>query len=197
LHYEIEAGGRLRHVTVTRTGDSFALSVDGRLHQVDAVRIDAHALSLIVDNSVPASPQNSAAGPEDPPYAGPDKARPTRDHRVVYTTTIAPETGTGRLVVLVGAVPVAVTVNGRRRRRTGEGGTPGSGPLRIVAPMPGKVVRVLVQTGDAVHARQPVVVVEAMKMENELRTGREGTVAEIHAREGVSVEAGALLVVIK
>jgi biotin carboxyl carrier protein len=45
--------------------------------------------------------------------------------------------------------------------------------------------------------RQPVVVVEAMKMENELRAGRAGTVAEVHAREGQSVEAGALLVVIQ
>ncbi len=59
--------------------------------------------------------------------------------------------------------------------------------------MPGKVVRVLVKPGDAVRARQPVVVVEAMKMENELRAGRDGTVAEIHAREGTSVDAGALL----
>ena len=56
LRYEIEAGGRLRHVTVSRTGDSFAVSVDGRLHQVDAVRIDAHTLSLIVDSGVSAVP---------------------------------------------------------------------------------------------------------------------------------------------
>ena len=68
--------------------------------------------------------------------------------------------------------------------------------MRIVAPMPGKVVRVLVKAGDTVRARQPVVVVEAMKMENELRADREGTVAEIHAHEGASVEAGALLVVL-
>ena len=166
MQYEIEAGGRLRHVTVSRTGDSFALTVDGRLHHVDVARLDARTLSLIVDSGV-------------------------------HTATIAPAAGTGRFVVLVGAVPVAVTMNGRRRRRTGDSGLPGSGPLRIVAPMPGKVVRVLVQTGDAVRARQPIVVVEAMKMENELRTDREGTVAEIHAREGVSVEAGALLVVIQ
>jgi biotin carboxyl carrier protein len=63
--------------------------------------------------------------------------------------------------------------------------------------MPGKVVRVLVKGGDPVAARQPVVVVEAMKMENELRASREGTVAEIHVREGMSVDAGALLVVIQ
>jgi biotin carboxyl carrier protein len=63
--------------------------------------------------------------------------------------------------------------------------------------MPGKVVRVLVKSGEPVRARQPLVVVEAMKMENELRAGRDGLVAEIHAREGESVDAGALLIVVQ
>ena len=94
----------------------------------------------------------------------------------------------------VGATPVAVTLNGRRRwGRKDDGAGAGSGPQRLVAPMPGKVVRVLVKAGDAVTARQPVVVVEAMKMENELRASRDGTVAEVHVREGQSVDAGALL----
>ena len=73
----------------------------------------------------------------------------------------------------------------------------GAAPQRLAASMPGKVVRVLVKTGDVVHARQPLVVVEAMKMENEMRAGRDGMVAEVHAREGHSVEAGALLLVIQ
>jgi biotin carboxyl carrier protein len=60
--------------------------------------------------------------------------------------------------------------------------------------MPGKIVRVLVAAGETVHARQPLVVVEAMKMENELRAGRDGTVAKIHVKEGASVDAGAPLV---
>ena len=62
--------------------------------------------------------------------------------------------------------------------------------------MSGKVVRVLVQSGEAVHARQPLVVIEAMKMENELSATRGGTVADIKVRDGQSVDAGALLVVI-
>ena len=62
--------------------------------------------------------------------------------------------------------------------------------------MPGKVVRVLVKSGDVVHARQGLVVIEAMKMENELRAARAGTVTEVPAREAMSVEAGTLLVVI-
>ena len=63
--------------------------------------------------------------------------------------------------------------------------------------MPGKVVRVVVQVGDEVVARQSVVVVEAMKMENELTASRAGRVTEIHVAEGVSVEPGMVLVVIE
>ncbi len=101
-------------------------------------------------------------------------------------------------MVHAGTTPIAVALNGRRRwGRKDDGSGSGSGPQRLAAPMPGKVVRVLVKAGDAVVARQPVVVVEAMKMENELRAGRAGTVAEIHVREGMSVDAGALLLVIQ
>jgi biotin carboxyl carrier protein len=63
--------------------------------------------------------------------------------------------------------------------------------------MPGKVVRVLVGVGDEVEPRQGLVVVEAMKMENELRASRRGRVREIFASEGQSVEAGAALVVVE
>jgi pyruvate carboxylase subunit B len=62
--------------------------------------------------------------------------------------------------------------------------------------MPGRVVRVLVAVGDHVTARQGVVVVEAMKMENELRAPRDGTVTEIAVLPGAAVEAGAVLVVV-
>ncbi len=62
--------------------------------------------------------------------------------------------------------------------------------------MPGKIVRVLVRPGDAVVAKQGLVVVEAMKMENELRAARAGRVREVAVTEGQSVEAGALLVVV-
>jgi biotin carboxyl carrier protein len=67
----------------------------------------------------------------------------------------------------------------------------------ITAPMPGRVVKVLVARGDAVSARQPLVIVEAMKMENELRAPRAGTVADVRVSEGSSVEAHAVLIVIE
>jgi biotin carboxyl carrier protein len=62
--------------------------------------------------------------------------------------------------------------------------------------MPGKVVRVLVKPGDPVRARQPIAVIEAMKMENELRAGRDGIVVELAVTGGQSVEAGTLIAVV-
>jgi biotin carboxyl carrier protein len=169
--YEIEVGGRLRRVSVARHGDRFAVTVDGRTSHVDAARIDAHTLSLLVD---------------------------TVWQTVAYEVVVTPDPATGQLTVRVGGVPVAVTLNGRRRwgRKADRAGAIKE-PQRLVAPMPGKVVRVLVKTGDAVQARQALVVVEAMKMENELRAARDGTVADVLVREGASVDPGALLVVVQ
>jgi biotin carboxyl carrier protein len=62
--------------------------------------------------------------------------------------------------------------------------------------MPGKVVRVLVKQGDPVRARQAIAVIEAMKMENELRAGRDGVVVELPVTAGQSVEAGTLIAVV-
>jgi len=67
----------------------------------------------------------------------------------------------------------------------------------VTAPMPGRVVRILVSPGETVAARQGVVVVEAMKMENELRSPKAGTVREVSVTTGTSVEAGRVLVVIE
>jgi biotin carboxyl carrier protein len=70
------------------------------------------------------------------------------------------------------------------------------GPARLAAPMPGRVVRVLVSEGTPVESGQGLVVVEAMKMENELRAPRKGRVRQIAVHEGQAVDAGALLVVV-
>jgi biotin carboxyl carrier protein len=69
-------------------------------------------------------------------------------------------------------------------------------PVSIKAPMPGRIVRVLVAVGEHVTARQAVVVIEAMKMENELRTPRDGVVKEVLVAPGTAVESGAVLVVV-
>ena len=71
-----------------------------------------------------------------------------------------------------------------------------SGPLKLTAPMPGKIVKVLVSPGEAVEAGRGLLVMEAMKMENELKAARAGTVQELKVKEGQAVETGAVLLVI-
>ena len=63
--------------------------------------------------------------------------------------------------------------------------------------MPGRIVKVLVKVGDSVVANQGLVVVEAMKMENELRARRDGTVTAVRVSDGMSVEAGTSLIVVE
>lgn len=111
----------------------------------------------------------------------------------------------GQLAVVVNGRPVPVDVpapagGGRRAARAGRGGASldtGAGPLRITAPMPGRVVKVLVKAGDDVAPRQGLVIVEAMKMENELRAPRAGVVTEIRVEQGAPVEAGSVLLVLE
>jgi biotin carboxyl carrier protein len=68
-----------------------------------------------------------------------------------------------------------------------------AGPAPLIAPMPGMIVRVAVQVGDTVQVGQGLVVMEAMKMENELRATAAGTVKAVLAQPGTAVEKGALL----
>jgi biotin carboxyl carrier protein len=71
------------------------------------------------------------------------------------------------------------------------------GRAQVKAPMPGKVVRVLVEAGQVVEAGQGLVVVEAMKMQNELKSPKSGTVSEVRAAAGSTVNAGDVLVVVE
>ena len=75
-------------------------------------------------------------------------------------------------------------------------GESSEGRKQIVAPMPGKVVRLLVKAGDSVGAAQGVLVVEAMKMQNEIRSPKSGTVEKLLVKEGQAVNAGEVLAVI-
>jgi biotin carboxyl carrier protein len=85
----------------------------------------------------------------------------------------------------------------RLRLRAGTAGFSAEGKQLIVAPMPGKVVKVLVKVGDEVKQGQGLVVVEAMKMENELKSPKDGKVVELFAKEGTAVENNAKLVVVE
>jgi biotin carboxyl carrier protein len=137
-----------------------------RVLEVDAVHLAGHAVSLLVGSKS-------------------------------YACDLEPRKD-GAVAVLVNDSLHALEVLDERKLRLRRAGGKFSleGPQRIDAPMPGRVVRVLVKPGDKVGEGQGLVVVEAMKMENELKSPKAGTVAELHAVEGAAVESGAKLVVV-
>lgn len=175
MKFQLEVADRARTVEVQRQagGSGYRVVIDGRVQLVDAVRVGAEAWSLIV--------RDSASG-------------------VVTSVeaTVVPQNGHGAVDVYLDGhrISVAQRTGLGRRARAAEGSV-GAGPQRVTAPMPGKVLRVLVAAGDEVQPRQGLVVVEAMKMENELRAARGGRVKEVAAQEGQSVEAGTVLVVVE
>jgi biotin carboxyl carrier protein len=74
-----------------------------------------------------------------------------------------------------------------------QGALEAEGRQQIIAPMPGKVIRLLVNVGDEVEVGQGLVVVEAMKMQNEIRSPKKGKVERLQAKEGQAVNAGDVL----
>jgi biotin carboxyl carrier protein len=165
MKYWVTLGGREREVDVQ-------IAPDGR---VTSVTLDGVAQSLDVV-----------------PVPGGVSLR--HDERV-FDVAIggAPEA----LSVVAGTQRAVVAVQSERARaaaaKRGKGGA-GGGSREVRSPMPGRVVKVLVAVGDEVAAQQAVVVVEAMKMENELRANVAGRVESVHVKAGDAVEGSALLV---
>ena len=92
--------------------------------------------------------------------------------------------------VTVGLRHYLVEIRDPRRWRRDAAGVRERGPLDIMAPMPGKIVKVLVSENQEVVRGQGLLVMEAMKMQNEIRAPRDGRVVRIYAQEGTGVEAG-------
>jgi len=100
--------------------------------------------------------------------------------------------------VAIGRDAYAVTLADPKRLRGAQAsGAHAHGTSEIVAPMPGKVVRVLVEAGAEVEAGAGVVVVEAMKMQNEMKSPKAGKVTAVNVREGATVNAGDVLAVVE
>jgi biotin carboxyl carrier protein len=173
MTFEIEINGRTRTVAiepVPQATGRYRVSVGEVEHLVDAREIDQSTLSLILL----------------------DRGGVGYDVEVVETAV------PGELMVRTHDGLLRAVVNGRRRRGAGaDGGAGAEGEQRVVAPMPGKIVRVLVAPGTEVQARQPLLVMEAMKMECELTAPKTGRIKEIAVEVGTSVEAGRMLAVVE
>jgi biotin carboxyl carrier protein len=98
--------------------------------------------------------------------------------------------------VEIGGARLLVEIDNPRQWKRSAGSADSSGRDSLAAAMPGKIVRVLVAVGDEVIAGQPILVIEAMKMQNELKSPRTGRVTAIEVKENDSVNAGALLATI-
>ena len=108
---------------------------------------------------------------------------------------VAEETASGILLKAAGREYRVEIFDPRSWRRGRRGGIELEGRQQIVAPMPGKIVRVLSAVGQAVKAGEGLLVIEAMKMQNEMRSPKSGTVEKL-AREGQTVNAGEVLAIV-
>jgi biotin carboxyl carrier protein len=172
--FEVEIGGESRQIVIepdgavsSATGGMFRVRIGGTTEVLISARVTDLGLSLRYEST----------------------------GEIVDVAAI--ERASGEWLVQLPHVDVTAVVDRRRRESTGAGGVAAAGVQRVLAPMPGRVVRIIVKVGDEVALRQGLVVVEAMKMENELASPKAGRVKEVAVSEGASVEAGRLLVVIE
>jgi biotin carboxyl carrier protein len=158
-------GGQSSHdVEVERLGDEFIVEIDGQRHELELVRLDGAIASL----RFPATGRSLQI---------------TYDHGSNGSWRVAVGQREFDLEVLTPAEAVEAVSVARD-----------AGPSRVIAPIPGKVVAIKVEPGDQVEPGQALVVLEAMKMENELAADQAGKVAAIHVAAGDTVEGGELLV---
>jgi biotin carboxyl carrier protein len=170
LVLEVEVDGVLRRLALERQGEGWLAHMDGRPIAVDVCETTPGVLSLLLGDGTPGG-------------------RSYRCVRVLLADeeTIAVDRRQHRIVVID---PRSLRA---RRKRPGAG----NGTLQIKASMPGRVARVLVAPGEAVVAHQGIVVIEAMKMQNELKAARDGRIVEVRVAAGDKVASGQVLAVLE
>ena len=190
---EIELDGVGHRVALRREGDEWVARLDGREVAVSVAEAGGR-WSLLAGEILP--PEGGSHETRDEKTRDEKSSVASGFSRKSYDIAFQRGAG-GELIVHVNGVAIPVTVVDGRRRRGGRSATSDAQPRAIVAPMPGRIVKVLVKPGEAVTARQPLVVVEAMKMENELRAPRDGVVEDVRVSDGLLVEANAVVLVLR
>ena len=121
-----------------------------------------------------------------------------KDKGKVYEALVSPSADNLRYQVRVGTHEFELEIRDLKRLRSSAGiGGDADGMAEIKTAMPGKVVRILKSVGESVAKGEGVIVVEAMKMQNEMRSPKEGVVTSIRVTEGATVGAGEILLVIE
>jgi len=169
MHYVAIFNGEERDVEITEVSpDQFRIEFDGKILELDAQAVSESTLSLV-----------------------------SQDASYNIESEVAPD-GSQNLLIRGSLLSVEVLdLRTHRLRKAQESAGGIDGPVVITAPMPGKIVAVLVKEGDEVEEGQGVVVVEAMKMENELKAPKAGIITHLTAEEGTPVEGGVTLCTIE
>ncbi len=167
MKLKAQNGGETHEVEITRDGARLVAEVDGRRYALEV------------------------SEPEPNVYLF------KHDGRVHEFYVAPPKEPGGATVVSAASSDIEVTIIDPKRLRTaGTGDEFGDGNAEIRTAMPGKVVRILRSAGEEVAKGEGVIVVEAMKMQNEIKSPTAGVVTEVRAAEGDTVGAGDVLVVI-
>jgi biotin carboxyl carrier protein len=165
---------------------TYEVTIDGKMHRVELTRGPEAQMQCLLD------------GRElnvDAVEAGRDVLSIVIDGRA---WEVKRERVGGEMHLMIAGERYAAEVRDPRSFRARKAAGAGlEGPKKLVSPMPGKVVRVLVAAGAEVEAGQGIIVVEAMKMQNEIKSPKKGKVSRILAVEGATVNAGEALAIVE
>lgn len=169
------------------------VTINNRQHQVE-LQADNPLLVASLDG---AKRELTLHTPSHVNYTSRDRTYLVTMANQVYECAVS-MTSKGAMEISIGGEVFTAHVSDPRALPTG-GSASGaaSGRARITAPMPGKIVRVLVEQGAEVAAGDGLLVVEAMKMQNEIKAPKSGMVVELHVEQGTTVAAGDVLVIVE
>ncbi len=167
MKFEVELGGRTRIVEWAHADGRAQWRIDGRVVDADAVEVATGVYSILIDGESYEARVEAGAGQ-----------------------------GTMLRVIVAGREYAAEVRDPRQWRRDRGAALEAEGRQQVIAPMPGKIVRVLVKAGDTIQAGEGIIVVEAMKMQNEVRSPKSGRVERVVVTEGQAVNAGSVLAIV-
>ncbi|MDQ3322573.1 MAG: biotin/lipoyl-binding protein [Acidobacteriota bacterium] len=168
MKLQAELDDEKHEISLKQTGGNVAAEIDGRRYELEAHLVEPNVYLLKHENRI-------------------------------YQIFVAPNEKTGEpFLVNSGKNDFEITLTDPKRMRHSAGADENAGgAAEIKTAMPGKVVRVLVEAGAGIQKGDGVLIVEAMKMQNEMKAPKDGTVKEIRVAEGATVNAGDVLAVIE
>ncbi len=171
MKFDLEIDGRIRHVEIdsVQAAGAWKIQIDGEPVEADTCLLRPGVLSLLI--------------------AG-------QSHRVVLDTNLS-HSAAAEAALHHGHRRIPWQAGDPRSFRSRRRAAGAKGPVTLKASMPGRVVRVLVDVGDTVSAHQGVLVIEAMKMQNELKSPKDGRVTQLRVVAGDTVASGDVLAIIE